>query len=92
MKEKFYESFIISSISYLTGVLFAFFYVYILDAPILRYIFEGYSKLKTNFDLPFHLDIQTLTLVFFITVPLYVAATIIPSWKTSIIDADESIR
>ncbi len=92
LKEKFYESFIISFFSYLFGMLIAFVFVYILNAPILRGIFEGYSQLKTTFNLPFIFDFQTLTLVFFITIPVYIAATIIPSWKTATIDADEVMR
>ncbi len=92
LKEKFYESFIISFISYCVGVLFSLIFVYILNAPILRDIFEGYSQLKTTFNLPFVLDIQTLTLVFFITIPIFVAATIIPSWKSATLDADEVMR
>jgi len=92
LKEKFYEAFILSFLSYILGILFAFCFVYILDAPLLRDIFEGYSKLKTSFDLPFVVDFQTLTLVFFITIPIYIAATIIPSWRVATLDADEVIR
>jgi ABC-type lipoprotein release transport system permease subunit len=92
LKEKFYESFIISFLSYIIGVLFAFVFVYFLHAPLLRDIFEGYSQLKTTFTLPFVFDFQTLMLVFFITIPVYVAATIIPSWKVATLDADEVIR
>ncbi|MEA3383868.1 MAG: FtsX-like permease family protein, partial [Campylobacterota bacterium] len=92
LKEKFYESFIISFFGYMFGILIAFIFVYILNAPILRDIFEGYSQLKTTFNLPFVVDYQTLTLVFFITIPVYIAATIIPSWRTATLDADEVIR
>ncbi|MEA3554494.1 MAG: FtsX-like permease family protein [Campylobacterota bacterium] len=92
LKEKFYESFIISFIAYILGIIIAFCFVYFLNAPLLRDIFEGYSQLKTTFDLPFVVDFQILTLVFFITIPIYIAATIIPSWKTATLDADEVIR
>ncbi len=92
LKEKFYESFIISFISYILGVILAFCFVYFLNAPLLRDIFEGYSQLKTTFNLPFVVDFQILTLVFFITIPIYIAATIIPSWRTATLDADEVIR
>ncbi len=92
LKEKFYESFILSFFSYTTGVMISFGFVYFLDAPLLRNIFEGYSQLKTTFNLPFVVDFQILTLVFFITVPIYIAATIIPSWRTATLDADEVIR
>ncbi len=92
LKEKFYEAFIISFISYLLGVILALFYVYILNAPLLRYIFEGYSKLKTPFELPFILDIETLAIIFFLSVPIYIGATIIPAWRASSLDVDEVIR
>ncbi len=92
LKEKFYEASIISIISYLLGVVVALFYVYILNAPLLRYIFEGYSKLKTPFELPFILDISTLAIIFFLSVPIYIGATIIPAWRASSVDVDEVIR
>jgi ABC-type lipoprotein release transport system permease subunit len=92
LKEKFYESFLISFFAYLLGVFLALIFVYILQAPLLKEIFMGYSQLKPEFILPFVLDFQTLFLVFFISVPLYVLSTIIPSWKIATLDAWEVIR
>ncbi len=92
LKEKFYEAFIISFIAYLLGIFFAFGYVYLLQAPLLREIFVGYSQLKTTFGLPFVFNFQTLFLVFFLSVPIYIAATIIPSWRIATLEADEVIR
>jgi ABC-type lipoprotein release transport system permease subunit len=92
LKERFYESFILSFFSYMIGVGFAFAYVYIFQAPVLRNIFVGYSELKTSFELPFIFDTQTLFLVFFLSVPIYVAATILPSWRVATLEADEVIR
>lgn len=92
LKSKFYEGFIISFIAYVLGILLSFGFVYILQAPLLREIFEGHSQLKTTFELPFVFDFQTLFLVFFLSVPIYIAATIIPSWRVATLDADEVIR
>ncbi len=92
LKEKFYEASIISTVSYLLGVLIAFSFVYIFQAPLLRGIFEGYSELKTSFNLPFVFDMQTLFLLFFLSVPIYIGATIIPAWRASSLDVDEVIR
>jgi len=92
LKEKFYESFIISFIAYTFGVLISFTFVYIFQAPLLRNIFTGYSELKTSFELPFVFDFNTLFLVFFLSVPIYIAATIIPSWKSATIETDKVIR
>lgn len=92
LKEKFYESFILSFLAYTIGILLAFGFVYLFQAPLLREIFVGYSQLKTSFELPFIFDIQTLFLVFFLSVPIYIAATIIPSWRAATLEVEEVIR
>ncbi len=92
LKEKFYESFIISFTAYILGIFIAFGFVYILNAPLLKEIFTGYSQLKTSFELPFVLDFNTLFLVFFLSVPIYIAATIVPSWRSATIETDKVIR
>lgn len=92
LREKFYEGFIVSFFSYMSGVILALFFVYMLRAPLLQNIFTGYSQLKTSFTLPFVFDIQTLALIFFLSVPIYIAATIIPSWRSATLEADEVIR
>ncbi|WP_373070188.1 ABC transporter permease [Sulfurimonas sp.] len=92
LKEKFYEASIISVFSYILGVFLALAFVYMFQAPILRDVFSGYSELKTAFDLPFVFDIQTMVLVFFLSVPIYIASIIIPSWRAATMDADEVMR
>ena len=92
LKEKFYEAFIVSFFAYVVGITISFFYVYVMNAPIIRDLFAGYSELKVTLELPFIVDMQTLFLVFFLSVPIYVGATIIPSWRVATLDADEVIR
>ncbi len=92
LKAKFYEAFAVSFVSFLLGVIAALFFVYTLQAPILRDIFIGYSRLKPAFELPFVLDFQTLSLLFFLTIPIYIAAIIIPSWRVASMNADEVMR
>ncbi len=92
LKAKFYEAFAVSFISFLVGIILSIFFVYSLQAPILRDIFIGYSRLKPNFELPFIVDFQTLFLLFFLTIPLYIAAIIIPSWRIASTNADEVMR
>jgi ABC-type lipoprotein release transport system permease subunit len=92
LKTKFYESFIISFFAYFLGITFALCFVYTFNAPLLQNIFVGFSDLKSDFNLPFVLDLQTLSIVFFITIPVYIASIIVPSWKIATLQADEIIR
>lgn len=89
---KFYEGFIISSSAYLLGVIFALLYVYSFDAYMIKDIFIGFKNLKSNFELEFTLYFEMFILVFLLSVPIYLAATIFPSWKIAITDVDEVLR
>ena len=92
LKAKLYESLIISLFSYVLGIFLAFAFVYLFDAPLIRDIFIGYSDMKPAFELIFVLDFQTLFLLFFLSVPVYIAASIIPSWRVATLDAEEVMR
>ncbi|MCP5062090.1 MAG: FtsX-like permease family protein, partial [Ignavibacteriae bacterium] len=89
---KFIEGAIISLFSFSLGVGLALFYVYTLQAPVLRNLFTGASYLKPSFKLIPVVDFQVLSLIFILTVPIYILATIIPSWRAAIIEADEVMR
>jgi len=92
LKERFIEALIISMSAYLLGIITALGFVYLANAPLLQDIFTGYSNLKTSFELAFVLDGATLALIFLITIPIYIAATIIPSWQVATMDSDEVMR
>lgn len=92
ISQKFYEGMVISLSAFFCGVALALFFVYGLQAPVLRDVFMGYSSLKPPFILPFSVDIGILSLLFFLTVPIYLAAIIFPVWRASTLDADEVMR
>ncbi len=92
LKERFYESFILSFFAFIFGMGLSIGYVFLLDAPLLRDIFIGYSQLKPSFSLPFHLNFGMVAILFLLSVPVYIAAVLIPSWKASTLDADEVMR
>lgn len=92
LKTKLYESLIVSILAYIFGIFLAFIFVYNLNAPLLRDVFIGYSQMKPEFELVFVFDFQTLFLLFFLSVPIYVMATVIPAWKIATLDAEDVIR
>ena len=89
---KFLEAAFISLLSFFLGTGLALFFVYKMQAPLLRNLFTGASTLKPPFELIPVINLELLMLIFILTVPIYIMATIIPSWKAAIIDADEVMR
>jgi ABC-type lipoprotein release transport system permease subunit len=92
LNAKLYEGLIISLFSYIMGISMAFIYVYVLDAPLLKKIFLNNYDLMSDFSINFSVDYETLALLFLLSVPIYIAATIIPSWRVATLEADEVMR
>jgi ABC-type lipoprotein release transport system permease subunit len=92
IKYKIYQAIIISIFAFIIAVNLAYIYVYIFDAPILKNIFFGDNNFATTFNLIPNINFFTIIVLFFITIPLYVLSTIIPAWKISIKDINNSIK
>ncbi|WP_428739090.1 ABC transporter permease [Sulfurimonas sp.] len=92
LQTKMYEAVVVSFFSYSLGVALAFMYLYFFDGVYLRDIFLNIIHVNEIDKLPLSVELQPLALVFFLSVPIYMAAILIPSWKIATMDADEVMR
>jgi len=92
LEAKFYEGLLLSLGAYILGVFLAFLYVYFFNAAILLDIFLSQSDILHHVTLSFTPNIASMILIFLLSVPPYIFATIIPSWRVATTDADEVMR
>ncbi|MFY4809774.1 ABC transporter permease [Aliarcobacter butzleri] len=92
IKLKIIENFIVAFMAFIIGVIFAYIFVFILQAPILKNIFIGFSNIKNDFILNQNIKISNLiTLFLFFMVP-FLSVVLIPVWKIAVIDATKSMK
>ncbi|WP_151947791.1 ABC transporter permease [Aliarcobacter butzleri] len=92
IKLKIIENFIVAFMAFIIGVIFAYIFVFILQAPVLKNIFIGFSNIKNDFILNENIRISNLiTLFLFFMVP-FLSAVLIPVWKIAVIDATKSMK
>ncbi len=86
------ESFIVAIFAFLLGFILAFIYVFFLNAPLLGAIFYGYSNLPTDIVLNKSVDFSAVFLLFLFYILPFMAAVLIPAWRSSVIDPLEAMR
>ena len=89
---KFWEGLVISLLAFLTGLLAAWIHVFVFGAPALVPLLKGWSVLFPDFRLIPAVDFYQLTVLGVLTIVPYLACTLIPSWKSAIIDPDRAMR
>jgi putative ABC transport system permease protein len=88
---KLTQNIIISFFSYLFGVLFAYIYVFMFHAPLLKNIFLG-NSVNNNITFTPILNFDILSILFLFTVIPFLASIVIPSWKVAIGDMNEAMK
>jgi len=89
---KFWEGMVISLTAFLCGVLLAYCHVFFFSALLFQQALKGWSVLYPSFTLVPTVDLYQLTILFFLTVLPYTAATIIPSWLAATVPPDTAMR
>ena len=92
IKLKIIENFIVGFMAFIIGVIFAYIFVFILNAPILKNIFIGFSNVQNDFILNANIEFSTLITLFLFFIIPFLSAVLIPVWKIAVIDANESMK
>lgn len=92
IKLKIIENFIVGFMAFIIGVIFAYIFVFILNAPILKNIFIGFSNVQNDFILNANIEFTTIVTLFLFFIIPFLSAILIPVWKIAVIDANESMK
>jgi ABC-type lipoprotein release transport system permease subunit len=89
---KFWEGAVLSLVSFLAGLIAAYAHVFFFGASVFAPALKGWSVIFPDFRLLPYIDPYQIFVLIFLTVVPYIAATIVPSWKTAITDPDIVMR
>jgi len=89
---RFWEAMIVSFLSFAVGFTLAYVHVAFFDAALFRPIMLGWSVLHPALRLVPTVDLSEFLLVLCLTVVPYLAATVIPAWRSAIIPADSALN
>ena len=88
---KAYETAVIITGSYITGVGLAYMFVYVANAPLLRDIFLGSANLDPDIVLIPVIDFSALSSIFLLYAIPFAASVLIPVWKIAVSDPKEAM-
>jgi ABC-type lipoprotein release transport system permease subunit len=92
LKLKVSETLIVGLFAFVLGVLLAFVYVFLFNAPLLVKIFLGFNNLEQSVSFTPAFDFGLISSLFLFFIVPFVASVLIPVWKIAIIDPNEAMK
>jgi len=89
---KISETYLLAFLAFILGNIFAYIFVYLLNAPFLINIFLGFQNLENNVILNPNIDFSLLFMLFLFFIIPYISAVLIPVWKIAVIEPIESMK
>jgi len=89
---KFWEAFAVSITATISGIFLAFLHVFIFQAPLLKPFLIGWSVLYPDYQLFPVLEIESILVIFSLSVIPYLSATLIPAWRGAITNPAEVMQ
>lgn len=89
---KAWEGAVVSLTAFLAGTALAYAHVFHFSAGLFRHALQGWSVIYPEFRLVPELDPYQLSILFFLSVVPYTAATVVPAWLAATADPDSAMR
>ncbi len=91
LKLKFYETVVVVLVSFVLGVVLAYVYVFVWDAPLLSQIFLGGANLPNNVEFVPVLEFGLLGSIFLFYAIPFLGSVLIPAWKIAVTPPKEAM-
>ena len=91
MRLRFYESLATAACAFGLGISLAWAHILFFDGGLFRSVFLGWSVLQPTFDIVPYIQGRDILLLFAFSALPYLASTIIPAWRASIVRADSVV-
>ena len=88
---RFWEGFLVSSLAFIIGCTLAYVHVVFFEASMFRPVLIGWSVIYPSFQLAPKILVENFLLIFCLSVLPYLAATVIPAWRSASVPADSAL-
>jgi ABC-type lipoprotein release transport system permease subunit len=92
LRMKLWEATLISATAFLAGFVLAYAHVFFFSAPLVEAVLKGWSTLYPRFALTPGIDGLQIATLALLTVLPYLAAIVVPIWRTAAADPDAAMR
>lgn len=88
---RFWEGFLVSGLAFVFGCTMAYVHVAFFEASMFRPVLVGWSVIHPSLQLVPSLVVSNFLLIFCFSVLPYLAATVIPAWRSASVPADSAL-
>jgi len=88
---RFWEGLLVSGLAFIIGCTLAYVHVVFFEASMFRPVLVGWSVIYPSFQLVPKILVENFLLIFCLSVLPYLAATVIPAWRSASVPADSAL-
>ncbi len=92
LKLKVFETLFVGVLAFVLGVILAFVFVFVFNAPLLKDLFVGFNNLENSVTFTPSIDAGMLFSLFLFFMIPFVASVLIPVWKIAVTDPIEAMK